>query len=633
MLALIITIAILVYFIQRFLCLLFFGPDKPTKPVKVSPSPLEKLISETFEHTALSPPDAPRVLIFYGTEYGFARDVARKLAASLASAGYAPRVVNVLNYRVVDFTKEFFMAFVCSTTGDGVPPNEAADLRAALIAKDIVLPSTCRFAVLALGDRAYAHFCRAGIEFDELLGDARLLDRVEVDQEDWTVINDWIAALEKVLKENVEQMAQQTAVPQAENDYLQAALKKYARDSENRTDARYSRNEPFMATVVGQQLLTAPKTGHKDDKEVIRVEFDIAKSGIQYECGDALGVVPRNNPEYVDRLLCAMASTGDEIVWTSENAESVSFTKALTEQLDLRSVKPDLVLVLAKKCTDTEELALAKRVLGCNPDEVAQTTATLSEWGKTYLAQREVFDVLSDFASVHLSSQGLVELLRPLHARYYSISSTPVASPERIAITVDVLRYTSLNVEREGVASTYLKDRCRLNETKVGVFISRNPNFRLPVDGRKPIIMIGPGTGIAPFIGFIEQRLREEASGQNWLFFGCRHEKQDFLYAEQLQEFARREKILLHTAFSRDGPEKIYVQNRMAELAAELWRLIQDEMAHVYVCGDGGQMADDVDAELRNIVQSVGGMSETDTERYMHELTESSRYQRDVWVA
>lgn len=629
---LLLVIVLLTLVLCVLLRLLRPRPAQINKPAESKPTALQKLVSEAFEHATLSPPSAPRILVLYGTEYGFAKEVASRLAASLAAAGFAPRVVSALHYRVVDFTKELFLAFICSTTGDGAPPNEATDLRDALVAKDVVLPPNCRFAVLALGDRAYPHFCRAGVEFDQLFGDARLLDRVDIDQEDWVVINDWITTFENVVKKKLQERAPQSDESDCD-DYLEAAMGKYVKTLEKCADARYTRNDPFLATVADQYLLTAPKTGHADDKEVIRVEFDIAGSGIQYKCGDALGVVPKNNPQHVDRLLRAMASNGDELVWVSDKADPVSFATALTEQLDLRTVKPELVLALAQKSTYDTELALAERVLGHKLSEITQPAASLSEWGKIYLAEREVLDVVGDFVSATMTPQGLAELLRPLHARYYSISSTPVLSPERIAVTVDVLRYRSLNIEREGVASTFLKNRCRVNETEVGVFISKNSNFRLPVDGDRPIIMIGPGTGIAPFIGFIEQRLEEKASGQNWLFFGCRHEKQDFLYGEQLREYDENEKIVLRTAFSRDTANKIYVQHRLTECGGELWRLIDDQMAHVYVCGDGGRMADDVDLALRGIVQDKGEKSLDETERFMKELADSSRYQRDVWVA
>lgn len=595
------------------------------------PSFLEKLLSEAFEHLSSSS-TSPRVLVLYATEYGFAKEVAAKLASHLSSAGFAPRVVSTLHYRLLDFTKEPFIALVCSTTGDGAPPNEAADLRDALVARDVVLPHHSNFAVLALGDRAYPHFCRAGLVFDELLGDkGRMMHRVDIDQEDWPVIDEWIDSFQAAVSERVRLREEH----EQEDDYLRAAMTKYAEAMENRVDARYTRNEPFMARLVSRELLTAPQSGREGEKEVIRVEFDIEGSGMQYEVGDAVGVVPRNNSAHVTRLLLGMASNGDEMVRLSEKSEPVMFEDALTEQLDIRTAKPELVLALAENSTDRSEVALAERILGydiTDVDVVTHNAASVSEWGKGYLQEREVFDILSDFVSATISPQELTDLLRPLHARYYSISSTPVLTPDRIAATVDVLRYSSLKVEREGVASTFLKDRCMVDETKVGIFISKNPNFRLPKDGAKHVIMIGPGTGIAPFIAFIEERIETKADGKNWLFFGCRHEKQDFLYADRLKELVESEHLKVDTAFSRDTLKKVYVQHRMKENAKELWDLVEDG-AHLYVCGDGGKMADDVDSALRRIIQEHGSMSEDEAKSYVEELSESKRYQRDVWVS
>lgn len=635
MLPVLISLAVLLRLIYR---LLRPAPQQAFNLTDTKPSALEKIKSEAFEHTALSPPSAPRIVILYGTEYGFSREVAKKLASTLVLAGLCPRVINALHYRLVDFTRERFLAFVCSTTGDGAPPNEATELRDALFGKDVVIPPNCSFAVLALGDRAYPRFCSAGVEFDELFGSNRLLQRVDVDQEDWLVIDEWIASFEKIVKQKVEQQDDENEVSDADDDYLVGAMEKYAESLENRTGAFYTRNNPFKAPVVERRLLTVPKSRSETDKEVIRVEFDITGSGITYESGDALGIVPRNNSDHVDRLLRAMASNGNEMVWLSDASEPVPFEHALTDMLDLRTVKPELVAKLATISTDKEERALAKQILGYDAKEEGRPTGTVSEFGKGYLAERGVLDVVSDFGTVAVGAQELVDEMRSLHARYYSISSTPVTSPERIAVTVDVLRYHTLNVAREGVASTFLKDRCSVGKSEVGVFISKNPNFRLPEKTSTPIIMIGPGTGIAPFIGFIEQRLAEGAagetgSGENWLFFGCRHEMQDFLYGEQLRAYSDDGAIVLHTAFSRDTKKKVYVQHRMAEQSEALWRIIGKDGGHVYVCGDGGKMAEDVDTALRRIVQEEGDKSEEEAKRYIKELMEARRYQRDVWIS
>lgn len=607
------------------------GNSSLTAPTSTKPTFYQKLHNEAFEH-APPIPTSNRVLILYATEYGFSKDVASKLASHLATAGFAPRLVSTLHYRLLDFTNERFLALACSTTGDGVPPNEAADFHDALVSRDILIPSTCQFSVLALGDRAYPHFCRAGVIFDQLLGDARMLDRVDVDQEDWIDIDAWIEAFSDAVQKRFEE-GEDNLLP--EEDYLEAAMVKYAEAMENQ-EVPYSRNQPFMATLVKQELLTASKTGAADEKEVIRVEFDISESGIQYNVGDALGLAPQNNPEHVTRLLQSLASDGNEMVRVTEKGELIQFEDALTSKLDIRLVKPELVQLLVQRAHDNAEVELAEKVLGYDArdvDAAERNGSSLTQYGKDYIALREVFDVLGDFVSATISAQQLTTFLRPLHARYYSISSSSCVTPNRIAATVDVMRYETLNVQRQGVASTFLKDRCKVDQTKVGVFISKNIHFRLPKDSSRSIIMIGPGTGIAPFIGFLEERVDQGASGDNWLLFGCRYEAQDFLYEKRLKEYAASGELRLETAFSRDGPKKVYVQHRMAECGKELWKLLNVEKAHVYVCGDGGKMAEDVDAELQRIVRECGAMSEEESREYLSNLTDEKRYQRDVWVS
>lgn len=631
MIALLFAILLLAFAVRRIL----FNPSQSHtfKKKKSKPSAAEKIAAEAFEYPPSDQPTHP-ILILYATEYGFAREVARAAARTLSQAAIhadagpvalAPRIVNVLHYPILDLTRETFVVFVCSTTGDGVPPNEAAAFRDALVSRDVVLPQQCRHSVLALGDKAYPHFCRAGAIFDSLFGDSsRMLPCVNVDQEDWSVINTWISDLTAAISKELSRRTLNET-----HDYLNAAIDKYASALENNVDACYTRNNPFLATVTAKRLLTAPRTGAPDEKEVVRVEFDISGSSMKYESGDALAVVPENNPEHVTLLLRAMASNGDELVRLSDKADPMEFEAALSTSLDIATVKPDLIAALGRRCEQESERELAEKILGYDP---LLGGDGITEFGKAYAAKREVFDVLNDFVTASMSPQQLTSVLRPLHARYYSISSTPVTSPDVIATTVDVLRYSSLNIERQGVASTYLRERCKMDSTKVPVFISKNPNFRLPKDDEKPIIMIGPGTGLAPFVAFVEERIARNASGENRLFFGCRHEKQDFLYRDELASFAADGCLKLHTAFSRDGKEKVYVQHQMKEYAEELWQLI-DGGAHVYVCGDGGRMAGDVDRTLCNIVGECGSMSEEDAAAYLEQMSEQKRYQRDVWVS
>lgn len=607
----------------------------------------QRLLDEAFEH---SPAEADfasdlspiyPILVLYATEYGFACQVARKIAQVLASIPaemdrpkLVPRVVNVLHYKVIDFTRESIVAFVCSTTGDGVPPNEATNFRDALTTTDVVLPSTTRFAILALGDRAYPHFCRAGVIFDDLLPDAcRLLPRVDVDQEDWDVIDEWIESLQSAIYDHFAKSPPTTV----SSDYLRSAVDKYA-VSLSSSDARFSFQNPFLAPITYRKLLTGPST-HQDHKQVVRVEFDISSSGMDYKSGDALAIIPKNNPAHVMRLLRTLATNGDELVHLADSHDrSVTFETALSTAFDLKTVRPQLIAFLARHSASAEEVSLARRVLGYDPRDPAAHSSNsslpaLTEFGKQYISEREINDVLMDFPSAPVTVQQISDHLRPLHARYYSISSSPLKDPNTVAITVDVIRYETGSAQREGVASTFLHDRCRIDDSKVGVFVSKNDNFRLPTNHSKPIIMIGPGTGIAPFIAFLEEREANGATGSNWLFFGCRFEKQDFLYADELLDFAGRGFLKLFTAFSRDGPEKVYVQDHIRSNGAKLWDLINQQEAHIYICGDGTKMAGDVDRALRETFSLHGNMTFEDATAYLQKLAEDKRYQRDVWVS
>lgn len=598
---------------------------RPPRAVAVPP-PLSSRASRLLAEADAGGACGPRVLLMYGTEYGFAREVCARAASVLGEMGFCARVVGMRDWSCVRLEGERFLGVVCSTTGDGVVPTDARGFAGFLEEGEV--GEGVSFGVLGLGDRGYPHFCRGGRIFDDLLGKVgnKIVDMGEVDQEDWEVVEEWVCAFGEALRKRSLEGEEEE-----EEDYLPEAVRKYVESIGDEGEKKiYSRIDPFMADIVARTLLTLPGAD-RDAKEVVRVEFDVEGSGIEYTVGDALGVVPKNNSNHVIRLLQALASNGDERVCL--DGEYLSFEDALTDKLDIRTIRPDLIALLGRNAKDPAEVALATKLLGCDPSTPpAAHVLSLTDAGKEYVQQREVFDILSDFVSTPVRAEDMARLLRPLHARYYSISSTPVTDPRHVAITVDVLRYSSLHQEREGVASTFLMDRCRLNMTQVGLFVSRNDNFRLPLDPSKPVIMIGPGTGIAPFIGFIEERAAKKASGGNVLFSGCRHEHQDFLYRSELKKYVADGMLQLHTAFSRDQKHKVYVQHRMAKHSENLWRLIEKDGAHIYVCGDGGRMATDVDTALRDIVREHGRMSEAQVEEYMTALSNAKRYQRDVWV-
>lgn len=703
---------------------LLFRPALPSAPKDTGPEKSlahNKLLEEAFEHapftldhddnpivdTVLLDDPPPRVLVLYATEYGFSLTVAKAVAEALAGdPAMYPRIVNMLHYNVVDFSKETHVVVVCSTTGDGVPPNEAAAFHTALQNGQIHFNPTTRFAVLALGDRSYPHFCRAGSLFDDIFAkafdrdadltessdddeiestmknkskkkcDNRLLERVDVDQEDWDVINEFIVSLSTAITADVETRRSsddssddndnehETETDSDNNviDYLPGTIQKYAKTL-SLGSCQYSRHNPFPASVCAKRLLTAPAT-RPAHKQVARIELDISGSGLTYSAGDAVGVMPSNNPEHVSRVLRAMAANGDELIQLPDDiklpdndSRNMPLESALTHVLDLRAIKPFLISTLARHCSSATEVQLAVDVLGADPREPkyaagSAKTSHLSDVGKDFVKDKEVIDCLHSFPSASLSPQQLIDCMRPLHARYYSISSTPATKPDCIAITVDVIRYRARDLDRQGVASTFMYDRCVvvptsitdtdteskqqqqiITSTKVPIFITPNPNFKLPDNTSVPIIMIGPGTGIAPFIGFIEQRIASKASGENILFFGCRHEHQDFLYKSQLTQWASDAAITLYTAFSRDADAKMYVQHVMQRVRQRLWDAVNAQHAHVYVCGDGGKMAEDVDQEWRVICKECGGLDDRGSDEYMKKLTKEKRYQRDVWVS
>jgi sulfite reductase (NADPH) flavoprotein alpha-component len=644
------------------------------------PSRAQRLLQEAFEFAAAAPgqsddqqasDDRTNVLVLYATEYGFAREVARKAAALLAACpSLRPRVLNVLNFACVDFGRETAVLLVCSTTGDGVPPNEAEDFCAALRDGSVHTDhrKSPKFGVLALGDRAYPHFCRGGHVLEELLVKAfqtkPTVPRGQVDQEDWECINKWLSSFKEIVFDTPVRRSNSAVAGDAgihavhivnpDQDYLPAAVEKYLETWNcSPSSVRYSRNAPYMASILSRKPLTrsttmpasgetmlSPPVRDAEPKLVIRVEFDLSDSEMQYRAGDALGVIPKNNPDLVERVTLAVAASGEELVVVGAESSSsitetlkrppVLFKDALMHQLDLKTIRPELIDAIGVATDMPEERARCAELLGREPG--SNSSSPLSQVGKRYVACRDVLDVLSDFVGARLTPAELVRLLRPLTARYYSISSSPIASPDRVAITVDVLQYTSLNIKREGVASTFLNNRVSLQDDKVGIFVSKNDNFRLPEDGAKPIVMIGPGTGIAPFVAFIDERMLSSAAGRNVLYFGCRHSDQDFLYRDKLEDLASCGKIELETAFSRDQSEKIYVQHRLAQRAGDIWSLMENEGAHFYVCGDGRRMARDVEETLGRVVQEQGCMSKEDACAYLERLSKEGRMQRDVWV-
>jgi len=384
------------------------------------------------------------------------------------------------------------------------------------------------------------------------------------------------------------------------------------------TPSPYSKDRPFPARIIENRLLSKPGSA----KETRHFVVTLAGSGLHYKAGDSLGIFPSNRPSEVEEIIAALGATGGEPVSPAmlKLAAPIPLREALTSRLALNGPTSRIVATLAAKTTDAGEKATLAALLA--PEAKDRLAA--------FLEERAYVDLLAEFPGARLTPQEFVDHLRKLMPRLYSIASSPKVYPDEIHLTVAVVRYRSNQRDRVGVCTTFLADRVRLGETPVPVFVS-DSHFGPPADGAKDAIMIGPGTGIAPFRAFVQDRVASGASGRNWIFFGDQHRALDFLYEEEWAErIAQGQVARFDTAFSRDQATKIYVQDRMREHAAELWAWIKAG-AHVYVCGDAKRMAKDVDVALFDIVAQQGGLAAAAAADYVKQMKKDKRYQRDVY--
>lgn len=380
----------------------------------------------------------------------------------------------------------------------------------------------------------------------------------------------------------------------------------------------YSKDQPFPACITENRLLTKPGSRKETRHFVVRV----AGSGLHYKVGDSLGIYPSNRESEVDELLRALGASGEEMVSPAmlKLTQPITLREALTTRLALAKPTPKLVATMAEKATATVEKAQLTGMLAPESKDVLTT----------FLEEREFIDLLVEFPSVRLTPQEFVDHQRRLMPRLYSIASSPKCHPTDIHLTVAIVRYTTNHRERFGVCSTFLADRVQVGTTPVPVFVSHS-HFGLPDDTTKDVIMVGPGTGIAPFRAFMQERAASGATGRNWVFFGDQHRATDFLYEEEWAEWLERGQVArVDTAFSRDQARKIYVQDRIREHAAELWTWLKGG-AYFYVCGDAKRMAKDVDTALLDIVAQQGGMDPVAAAEYVKQLRKDKRYQRDVY--
>ena len=563
---------------------------------------------------ASSAPAAPAqpLLVMYGSQTGTAEGLAKRLAKEAAQRGFAPRVLELNAFASVDLAREPRLAVITSTWGDGEPPDNALAFWQHLNSDAAPKLDNLTYSVLALGDRNYSDFCGAGKKFDErlaTLGAKRVLPRADCDTDYEACVKSWMEGLWPALAplsgEVISKTVNSETVPNAgappPTDPLIA-------DS---LITAYSRSNPFPARLITNRKLNAPGSA----KDTRHFEISLEGSGLSYEAGDALGVMPLNCPALVGEILGALGCDGEEAV-AEPSGKETSLRSALLRCFQITKPGSSFLQSIAERAGDAELKALLEPARKADLDK--------------FLYGREVIDLLLRCPTAKFAPKEFVGLLAKLQPRLYSISSSPKAHPGQVHLTVAAVRYESHGRTRKGVCSTFLADRAEA-DTPVPVFVQVSHGFRLPADGTKPVIMIGPGTGIAPFRAFLEERRATAASGKNWLFFGDQQKSCDFLYQEELEAMLAEGSLTrLDTAFSRDQAEKIYVQTRMLEHGAELWSWLEAG-AHLYVCGDAKRMAKDVDAALHQIISSAGGRTTEQAADYVQQLKSAKRYQRDVY--
>lgn len=549
---------------------------------------------------AVSSEPAGKLSIIYASQTGNAKGVAEALKVEASASGISVELFDASDYKGKNLAKETYVIIVASTNGEGEAPDNAIELHEYLQSKKAPKLDNLKYAVIGLGDSSYEFFCQTGKDFDAYLskkGATPFIERIDLDVDYEAPAAEWRKqALEKV-KETLSTgddakngQVVQLPVGQAANSHSQ-----------------YSKQNPYTATLLVSQKITGRDSG----KDVRHIEIDLEDSGLTYQPGDALGVWFENSSELAAAILKQVSLTGEEQV--DVDGESISLQKALVEKYEITSANPQQVAKFS-------ELSGSKKL-----EKLAQDKDKL----RHYAANTQVIDLLSE-KKTKLTADQLVGLLRRLTPRLYSIASSQTEVDEEVHLTVAVVEYQQGDDTRFGGASSFLSHRLEEGD-EVKVFIEHNNNFKLPQDDNAPVIMIGPGTGIAPFRSFVQERDNRDAEGKNWLFFGDRTFTQDFLYQVEWQKYLKSGVVnQLDVAFSRDQQEKVYVQHRILEHSAQVWQWLQDG-AYIYVCGDATRMAKDVHDALITIVEQQGKKNREEAEQFVNDLRKAKRYQRDVY--
>ncbi len=536
--------------------------------------------------------------ILFSSQTGNAKGVAKKLAESAKAAGITVNLKNVSEYKPKSLKSETHLLIVTSTNGEGEPPDDAIEFHEFLASKKAPKLPTLKYSVLSLGDSSYEFYCQTGKDFDErlkALGATAVSPRVDCDVDYEEDAQSWSVSIIDTLKEELTQSGDAGVAPVAG---VSAAVE---------VESQYTKQNPYEAELLVSQKIT----GRDSAKDVRHVEIDLGESGLTYQVGDALGVWFENSAALVEELITTLKLSADENV--SIKGENFTLSQALTSELEITQTAPAFIEFWASISGDAKLKALAE-------DKNA---------AREYAGEHQIVDVVKAAPS-DVTAQVFVDALRKITPRLYSIASSQTEVEEEVHLTVGLVSYEHEGATRFGGASGFLANDAEEGAT-VKVFVEHNDNFRLPADGNTPVIMVGPGTGVAPFRAFMQEREASDAEGDNWMFFGDQTFTQDFLYQVEWQGYLKSGLLTkMDVAFSRDQAEKIYVQDRIKENAKEVFEWLE-RGAHLYICGDANRMAKDVHNTLVDVIASEGGLTPEQAEDYLKSLRSNKRYQKDVY--
>ncbi|MEN1970433.1 assimilatory sulfite reductase (NADPH) flavoprotein subunit [Lentibacillus sp. N15] len=560
---------------------------------------------DTASANAVAQSALREITILFGSETSNGQTLAEELTKKIAGQGFHVTCQALDDFKVKKLKDVQDLLIVTATHGEGDPPDNAISFYEYLYSRKAPKLKDVRFSVLSLGDQSYEFFCQTGKDFDkrlEELGGERLYPRVDCDVDFDEPAAEWIEGVLKKLDEAKEASPAAALTPNQQG-----------RPSQEPDSPAYSRTNPFKAEILENLNLN----GDGSNKETRHLELSLEGSNLSYEPGDSLGIVPENDPNLVNQLIHEMNWDPEEIVPINKKGETRSVFDALHTNLEITCLTKPLMMKAADIFQNDKLIELVA-------PEQAQVL-------KDYLEGRDLLDLISDFPPTReLMPRDFVQILRKIPPRLYSVTSSYKANPDEVHLTIGTVRYQAHGRKRVGVCSGQSSERAEPGN-RLPVYVQRNPNFKLPDDPNIPVIMVGPGTGVAPYRSFMEEREELDVKGKTWLFFGDQHFSSDFLYQVEWQNWLKEGYLTrMDVAFSRDLAEKVYVQDMMMENSHDLYQWLQ-EGAHVYICGDEKRMAKDVHQTLRTIMELEGGMREEEAEQFLKDMRRQKRYQRDVY--